>query len=80
MKIIFSNLKQAGFIIKPEELYQPNKYKMVEVDSGIASVADFAAQYGLKYKHIKILNTWLREAKLTNKEHKKYQIKILQTN
>jgi hypothetical protein len=64
--------------VKPEDLYQPFKYKVVEVDSSIPNIADFAAQYNLKYKHIKMLNTWLREAKLTNKEHKKYQLKILE--
>lgn len=80
MKIIFSNPKQAGFSVKAEDLYQPYKYKVVEVDTGITSIADFAAQYNLKYKHIKILNTWLREAKLINKEHKRYQVKILETN
>lgn len=78
MKIIFSNIEKAGFDIKTEELYQPYKYKIVEIDTGIPNIADFAAQYGLRYKHIKMLNTWLREAKLTNKEHKKYQIKILE--
>ena len=78
MKIIFSNPERAGFSVKPEELYQPYAYKEVEVDSSISSVADFAAQYGLKYKHIKILNLWLREASLTNKERKKYRIKILE--
>ena len=77
MKIIFSNPQKAGFMIKPEELYQPYKYKVVEVDSSIGSIADFAAQFNLKYKHIKILNPWLRDAKLTNKEHHKYQIKIM---
>jgi hypothetical protein len=80
MKIIFSNPKRAGFAIKAGDLYQPYKYKVIEVDSSIGNIADFAAQYGLKYKHIKILNTWLREAKLTNKEHKKYQIKIMEAN
>ncbi len=80
MKIIFSNPKQAGFSVKAEDLYQPYKYKVVEVDTGITSIADFAAQYNLKYKHIKILNTWLREAKLINKEHNRYQVKILETN
>ena len=80
LKIIFSHPKLAGFELKTEDLYQPYKYKTVEVDSDIENIADFAAQYGLKYKHIKILNTWLREAKLSNKERKKYQIKILETN
>lgn len=80
MKIIFSHPKQAGFFMKTADLYQPYKYKVVEVDSGISSVADFAARYGLRYKHIKMLNTWLREAQLTNKEHRKYQLRILETN
>ena len=78
MKIIFSNPKQAGFDIETKDLYQPYKYKVVEIDSGIADVADFAAQYNLKYKHIKMVNTWLREASLTNKERKKYLIKIME--
>ena len=78
MKIIFSNPKNAGFSLTPEELYEPYKYKVVEVDTPIANIADFAAQFNLKYKHIKILNPWMRDAKLTNKEHKKYQIKIME--
>jgi len=79
MKIIFSDPKKAGFDLKDDELYAPYQYKTVEVDTSIASIADFAAQFGLKYKHIKILNPWLRDARLTNKEHKKYEIKIMQS-
>ena len=78
MKIIFNNPKRAGFSVKEEELYQPYKFKVVEIDSSIPNIADFAAQYNLKYKHIKMLNTWLRDANLGNREHKKYQIKILE--
>lgn len=78
MKVIFSNPQKAGFKVSTEDLYQPYKYTTVEVDSAIPAVADFAAQYGLKYKHIKMLNPWLRDAGLVNKERKKYQIKILQ--
>jgi hypothetical protein len=78
MKIIFSSPSRAGFRIKTDELYQPYAYKEVEVDTSIASIADFAAQFGLRYKHIKILNLWLREATLTNKDRKKYRIKIMQ--
>ncbi len=79
LKIIFSNPKKAGFIVQPDELYQPYTYKTVDVDTSIGSIADFAAQFGLKYKHIKLLNPWLRDARLTNKEHKKYQLKIMTT-
>jgi len=78
MKIIFSDPKKAGYLVQPDELYAPYKYKVVEVDTGIANVADFAARFGLKYKHIKILNPWLRDAMLNNKSHKLYQIKIME--
>lgn len=78
MKIIFSNPEKVGFLIKPDELYQPYKYKVMDVDTGISSIADFAAQFGLKYKQIKILNPWLRNAKLTNREHRKYEIRIME--
>lgn len=78
MKIIFSNPQKAGYSLKPEDLYQPYSYKVVEVDTSISSIADFGAQFGVTYKHIKMLNPWLREARLTNKDRKKYLIKILQ--
>lgn len=77
MKIIFSNPQQAGFKITTNDLYQPYRYTTVTVDTPITSIASFAARYGLKYKHIKILNTWLREAQLSNRDRKKYEIKIL---
>ena len=78
MKIIFSDPKKAGYIMQTGELYAPYKYKVVTVDTSIASIADFAAQFGLKYKHIKILNPWLRDAHLSNKDHHKYDIKIME--
>jgi membrane-bound lytic murein transglycosylase D len=78
MKIIFSNPKKAGYLIQPNELYLPYKYKVVEVDTGIANIADFAAQFGLKYKHLKTLNPWMRDAMLTNRTHKQYEIKIME--
>ncbi|MCS6933525.1 MAG: lytic transglycosylase domain-containing protein [Chitinophagales bacterium] len=80
MKIIFNYPEKAGFRIEPEDLYQPYSYEVVYVDTTIPSIADFAANYGLKYKHIKLLNPWLRDAKLTNKERKKYAIRILKTS
>ncbi|MFN8297502.1 MAG: lytic transglycosylase domain-containing protein [Chitinophagales bacterium] len=78
MKILFSQPQKAGFYVSADELYQPYSYRTVTVDSSISNIADFAAQYNLKYKHIKILNPWLRDAKLTNKERKSYEIQILQ--
>jgi membrane-bound lytic murein transglycosylase D len=80
LKIIFANPKIAGYEVRPDELYQPYKYKTVEVDTPIANIGDFAAQFGLKYKHIKMLNPWLRDAHLANREHRKYEIEIMETD
>ncbi|HWB64287.1 MAG TPA: lytic transglycosylase domain-containing protein [Chitinophagales bacterium] len=77
MKIIFADPKSAGYAVQPTDLYQPYNYKTVTVDTAITSVADFAAGFGLQYRHIKMLNPWLRDARLTNRDHKKYEIKIL---
>jgi hypothetical protein len=78
MKVIFSNIQRCGFYVHENDLYQPYNFTTVEVDTPIASIASFAAQYNLKYKHIKILNPWLRDAGLVNKGRKKYSIKIMQ--
>lgn len=80
LKIIFSQPEKAGFYLKPEDLYQPYKYQTVEVDTPITNIADFAANFGLKYKHIKMLNPWLREGQLTNREQRKYAIRVLKTD
>lgn len=77
MKVIFSQPKLAGFSVKTEELYQPYRFKVVEVDTAISSIAAFAEGFELKYKHIKILNPWLRDASMPNKEGRKYKLKIM---
>jgi len=78
MKVIFNNIQRCGFYVHESDLYQPYRYTMVEVDTPIASIAAFAEQFNLNYKYIKILNPWLRNADLKNRNRKKYGIKILQ--
>lgn len=80
MKIVFNYPEACGFNISPAELYQPYRYTTVEISTPIENIVDFAARYNLKYKHIKILNPWLRDAKLTNAAGKKYQIKVMATD
>jgi hypothetical protein len=78
MKIIFSHPEAAGYYLKTEDLYQPYQYKTVLVDTPISNITHFASQFGLQYRHIKLLNPWLRDNHLHNKEKKVYEIKILQ--
>jgi membrane-bound lytic murein transglycosylase D len=77
MKIIFADPERAGYHLQTEDLYQPVPYKIVEVDTTISDLADFAQSQGLKYKELKQLNAWMRNSSLPNKAKKTYQIKIL---
>lgn len=76
LKLIISNPTKYGFHLRKDELYPPYKYREVIVNTPIPSWADFAHQYGTNYKILKMLNPWLREAHLTNKNNKVYYIKV----
>jgi hypothetical protein len=78
MKAIFTSPRKAGYMLEANDLYQPYTYKTVTVDSSIADIANFAEANGLLYKHIKLLNSWMRSTAIPNKEKKQYEIKILQ--
>jgi membrane-bound lytic murein transglycosylase D len=75
-KLIISNPRNYGFIFRDSDLYQPLKYKTVEVDSSIANLAEFSFKQGINYKTLKFLNPWLRDNDLPNPEQKKYVIQL----
>lgn len=77
MKVIFTDPRKAGYNISEEDLYQPHQYSIVSVDSSVSDLVAFAEGNGVKYKHLKMLNSWMRAASLPNKAQKTYQIKIL---
>lgn len=77
IKMIFENPTEFGFNLPTESLYEPIPYRIVEVDSTICNIADFAFSQGTNYKMLKTLNPWLRDNKLTNRKGKNYQIKII---
>ena len=76
LKHILEHPKDFGFVFSDEDLYKPYEYYEVEVDSTITDLANFAQKMHTTYKKIKLLNPWLRSDKLTNKNKKKYYIKI----
>lgn len=76
LKTIFENQEQYGFHLEPGDLYPLLKYTEVEVDTTVNSFAQFAAYFNTNYKMLKYHNPWLRENFLTNKNRKKYTIKI----
>ena len=76
MKYIMNNADQYGFVIRPSDLYEPFQYTTVTVDSSITDLATFSKQFSVSYKALKLLNPWLRQNYLKNKERKSYSIKI----
>jgi hypothetical protein len=76
MKEIFNHADKYGFVLRPADLYEPYRYSVIAVDSTITDLAQFAKQQGTTYKNLKLLNPWLRENYLRNKERRVYEIKI----
>lgn len=78
IKEILKNPEKFGFYIRNEEMYTPfSGYKIIEIDSTISNLADFAHQQNMSYRHLKVLNPWLLKSELPNPRRKVYQIKVL---
>jgi len=78
LKAIFSNPTQYGFYLRQADLYPIIVYDILEVDSSISNIPDFAKNYNLSYKMIKELNPWILTTSLPNTSSKIYLIKIPQ--
>ena len=76
VKEILSNPEKYGFNFEKDHLYTFVPTYSVEVDTSVSDFADFAKNYGINYKILKIHNPWLREANLNNFSKKKYYIEI----
>ena len=76
LKEIMSNPEKYGFVFEKEDLYTAKKTYTVQVDTAITNIANFAKEFGINYKELKIHNPWLRENKLNNKSRKVYEIKL----
>ncbi len=76
LKEIHRNPGKYGFHLREQDLYRPYKTKVVEVDSSIDDLAQFAIDHGTGYKELKILNPWLREDHLDNSEGESYKIRL----
>ncbi len=75
-KLILENPELYGY--KDIEPYPTIKQKIVEVDTSISNLAEFARSQGSNYKMLKTLNPWLRDKKLTNKDSVLYKIILVE--
>lgn len=78
IKMILENPDQYGFHVREQDLYINIPTYEVEVDSSVTDFADFAESFSINYKILKNFNPWLRDSFLTNKNGKKYYIRIPQ--
>lgn len=76
VKEVFAQPKRFGFCLKRSQLYPPLRSRYVEVDSGIASLTDFARRQGILVKQLKEANPWIRGYELHNRSGKRYRIAI----
>lgn len=76
IKEILSHPQKYGFVFDKNDLYEPQQFIMVKVDTAITDMIAFAGKFDMNYKELKILNPWLREDHLNNKSRKEYFIKV----
>ncbi|MEO9511446.1 MAG: lytic transglycosylase domain-containing protein [Flavobacteriaceae bacterium] len=76
IKEIISDPDKYGFAVEKDDFYNAVPTFSVDVDTAIASWADFAHEYEINYKVLKRHNPWLREPHLNNNSRKKYVIEI----
>ncbi|TVR80655.1 MAG: lytic transglycosylase domain-containing protein [Saprospirales bacterium] len=76
-KEIMESPREYGFLIEEEDMYPPfDHIKWVEINEPIANLGDFATEYGISYRMLKVYNPWLISGSLNNVRGKNYRIKV----
>jgi len=76
LKEIMMNPEKYGFSFTESDLYEFIPIKKVSVDTVVKDFPDFAEQFGINYKILKVHNPWLRDDHLKNASRKEYFIDI----
>jgi len=78
LKEILSNPSDFGFQISDENKYQPlTDFSIVDFNKPVPSWADFAKQYGITYRMLKVYNPWILDSSFRNVSGSKtYGVKI----
>ncbi|HRN28005.1 MAG TPA: lytic transglycosylase domain-containing protein, partial [Ignavibacteriaceae bacterium] len=67
IKLIMENPSVYGYDLNKSDLYQPLKYREIELNTSVKDFADYAATLDVNYKTLKLYNPWLRDTSLKNK-------------
>ncbi|MFV8282389.1 lytic transglycosylase domain-containing protein [Christiangramia marina] len=76
LKEIMNNPEKYGFDYEEEDLYAPIQLNKVKVDTAVENFPNFAREFGINYKTLKIHNPWLRDDHLNNSSRRTYYIEI----
>jgi hypothetical protein len=76
LKEIMTHPKNYGFNFEDKDLYTYAPTFEVEVDTAVSDFVEFAKNFSLNYKQLKLHNPWLRDDFLNNKSRKKYLIEL----
>lgn len=76
LKEIMQSPQKYGFILRKNDLYPQIPIQQLTIDSSINNIADFSQKIGYNYKLIKLLNPWLRQNFLENKNKNTFVIDI----
>lgn len=76
MKTVLENPSRYGFHLRPDQLYQPRRFREVTVSGPVADWPRWAATHGISYAILRDLNPWIRAKKLTNRTGKTYKVRI----
>ncbi len=68
IKEIMSDPVQYGFHLEDEDYYDPVPYTEVTVHDEIPNLSEWAREYGTTYKHVKLLNPWIKKRVLPKPE------------
>ena len=64
IKEVMENAGKYGFNLAPEDIYKPEKGKIVRWTEAIPNLANWSSQQGTTYKEVKLLNPWIIKREL----------------
>ncbi len=74
MKEILRDPERYGFHVRKKDLYAPYRTRTTTINGPVPDLADWAIANGTDYKTLKLLNPWLRDNHLTNREGRTYTV------
>ncbi len=76
IKEIMEHPQDYGFHFRDEDLYQPDKFKLITLDTNQIDWVELAKQNGISYYELRRLNPWIIDYEYNTKEKRRFDIKI----